>query len=230
MAVEFEKLCRLIAEKLQSTPGIERDQLVADIRKSIEADPSLMAAIQIDRHMIQNNQGETTAFQTLVESGIAYIGTHYHFDDTEKLKEVLELLLQQYIFERPQSIYTNRFSSVGQYQQEGGLNMLALEFENSNLASILNMAACGGISELAQVNHWLKKLLEKQHHDNEIEGASESENSSKLLERDVLEGTETEDTEDSVDINEEVFLEEYSPDYEIGMFEEEGDYDDDSFL
>ncbi|NJO98318.1 MAG: hypothetical protein HC764_21905 [Pleurocapsa sp. CRU_1_2] len=88
------------------------------------------------------------------------------------------------------------------------------------------MAACGGISELAQVNHWLKKLLEKQHHDNEIEGSSESENSSKLLERDVPEGIETEDTEGSVDINEEVFLEEYSPDYEIGMFEE----DDDSFL
>ncbi|NJN92349.1 MAG: hypothetical protein HC878_19610 [Leptolyngbyaceae cyanobacterium SL_5_14] len=223
--MNLKKLCRLIAKKLQSTPNIESDQLVADIRASIEADPDLIAAIRIDRRMIQNNQGETTAFQTLVESGIAYIGTHYHFDDTEKIKEVLELLLQQYVSENPQNIYANRFPSFGQHQQENGFNMLAFEFENSNFANILNMAACGGISELAQVSHLLRKLIENQHHDEETEESSKAENHLKLPEKDIPEVIEIENTENSVDSHEGIFLEHSFSEHEIGVLEDHQEHE-----
>lgn len=225
MAVEFEKLCRLIAEKLQSTPKIDRDQLVADIRKFIEADPDLIAAIQLDRRMIQNNQGETTAFQTLVESGIAYIGTHYHFDDTEKIKEVLELLLQQYVSENPQNIYANRFPSFGQHQQENGFNMLAFELENSNFANILNMAVCGGISELAQVSHLLRKLIENQHHDEEKAESSKAEKYLKSPEEHIPEVIEIGNTENSMDSHEGMLSEHSFSENEIGILEDHQEHE-----
>lgn len=89
------QLVQIIAEKLQSDPQADRVQLVDYLKETVESDQDLSRLVRTDSHILQINQGNAKAFQTLVEEGgIANVGTHFHIDP-EILKAALKDFLRE---------------------------------------------------------------------------------------------------------------------------------------
>ena len=84
------KLYAIITEQIQENPDM--DQLEANIQALVEEDSQL--ATDLSQSMLQINLGDTTAFQTFVKGGIAYIGPQVNIKDNQ-LKLLLEQLLQR---------------------------------------------------------------------------------------------------------------------------------------
>lgn len=143
----LSELCQIIASKLQEEPQAELAQLLTYLEAEIAANSKLAAALNSDRRMIQLNQGDTNAFQTLVEGGIAYIGTHHlHIDDGEKFQAVLEEFFRQ---KQPTGIpqnlpYSGTLSFVGRTAELERLDEL---LQNSEPIAITALAGMGGIGK-----------------------------------------------------------------------------------
>ena len=87
------RLIQIVVEKLRSNPQADIAELANYLKAAVESDPAL-ARLVTNRRIVQINQGNARAFQTLVEGGIANIGTHVHAD-TETLKAALEDFFQK---------------------------------------------------------------------------------------------------------------------------------------
>lgn len=104
-----EKLYWLLVQKLEAELGLNTEQLISELESEIEADPQFAGLLRTNHLMIQFNQGDAQAFQTIVEGGIAYIGgTHYHLE-REKLEEILTQLI-------PKILETNARSTFLDHQ------------------------------------------------------------------------------------------------------------------
>lgn len=103
MSEPLYQVCQIIAEKLRDNPQADSASLLGHLQAVLAADPQLKAAV--DSRMVQIAQDKATAFQTLVEGGIANIGNHYHVD-VKTLIEVLEKLFRE---RQPRSI-PNKYS------------------------------------------------------------------------------------------------------------------------
>ncbi|MEM8805379.1 MAG: tetratricopeptide repeat protein [Cyanobacteria bacterium P01_G01_bin.38] len=86
------KLYAIIAEKLQADPSVDQKQLDGYFQDKMAQDSQL--AEVLSQSMVQINLGDTTAFQTLVQGGIAYIGPRVQIEDAQ-LQNLLEQLLQR---------------------------------------------------------------------------------------------------------------------------------------
>ncbi len=155
------QLCQLVAEKLQSDPKADLAQLVAELRVEIETNSQLAAALQTDRRMIQISQGNATDFQTLVEGGIANIGTHLHIDN-QTLEAVLEKFFQEVqAANQPTGIPENlpRSGVVQFVGRDEALSRLHQQLQQSHRIAITAIAGMGGVgkTELAlqyAQHHW----------------------------------------------------------------------------
>ncbi|NEQ53503.1 MAG: NACHT domain-containing protein [Leptolyngbya sp. SIO3F4] len=67
--------------------------MVAQVKKEISINAKLVYALETDQRMLQINRDGAKGFQTLVEGGVANIGTHYHLAEPEKFKAALEAIL-----------------------------------------------------------------------------------------------------------------------------------------
>ena len=87
------RLIKIVIEKQQSNPQADVIELANDLKAAVQRDQKL-ASLASNRRIVQINQGNARAFQTLVNGGIANIGTHVH-SDPEALKAVLEHFFQK---------------------------------------------------------------------------------------------------------------------------------------
>lgn len=105
MTDAIAQLCQIIIEKLQEQPEATQADLAVQVEAAIVENLDLVAALQANSEMLQNNRGEATGIQNLVKGGTVYNGDHYDFhihltglngSDREKcqaaLTEVLEKL------------------------------------------------------------------------------------------------------------------------------------------
>jgi HEAT repeat protein len=102
MTDPITELCQLIAEQRRNNPEIAPAALLAlveatnpELVAQVEAmNPELVAALKSDGRVQQINRDGSHGFQTLVQGGVANVGTHYHVD-AEKLGEVLQAVLHR---------------------------------------------------------------------------------------------------------------------------------------
>jgi hypothetical protein len=107
MSYLITQLVQIVTEKLRSSPHTDVAELVNHLKAIVESDPHL-AGLVSDSRILQINQGNATAFQTLVEGGIAYVGTHVQVN-----KETLEAALKDFFQElQTQQIKSNSMHSV----------------------------------------------------------------------------------------------------------------------
>jgi tetratricopeptide (TPR) repeat protein len=167
---------KIIAEKLKINPHMG---VISDVRKAVEADPELIALLQPDRSVHQDNKDNTKAFQAIIEGGVAYIGDHYHFHDIERLRNIFEDILNIYVstlgslpsnkdsektVRRP-DISVSRLPVVGQniFGRERELDLLSNIWESAHV-NIVSLVAWGGVGKSTLVTHWLRRLVEDQYH------------------------------------------------------------------
>ncbi|NJK67188.1 MAG: tetratricopeptide repeat protein [Microcoleus sp. SU_5_3] len=101
MSKPIDRLHELVCKKLGGNHSVDSVQLVSELESEIEADPQFAGLLRTNHLMIQINQGDAQAFQTLVQGGIAYFGgNHLHLApeqltelEPEKLEEILKQLI-----------------------------------------------------------------------------------------------------------------------------------------
>jgi hypothetical protein len=98
-------LYQTITEKLRENPQADPAALVAYLREVMAAAPDIAAAIQTDARVVQINQGDATAFQTLVTGGVANIGLNLNGVDTETLTVILERFFREQLSNTPAAVY-----------------------------------------------------------------------------------------------------------------------------
>ncbi|NJS08874.1 MAG: hypothetical protein HC789_00115 [Microcoleus sp. CSU_2_2] len=98
MSELIERLLKLVVDNLSVNSSFDSARLVSELESEIEADPQFAGLLRTNHLMIQINQGDAQAFQTLVQGGTNYFGgNHNHLEfkelDTEKLEEILKQLI-----------------------------------------------------------------------------------------------------------------------------------------
>lgn len=98
MSELIERLLKLVVDNLSVNSSFDSARLVSELESEIEADPQFAGLLRTNHLMIQINQGDAQAFQTLVQDGTNYFGgNHNHLEfkelDTEKLEEILKQLI-----------------------------------------------------------------------------------------------------------------------------------------
>jgi hypothetical protein len=127
-----QTLSQFIAEDLQSAPNSTVEELVERLKS--------------DERIIQINNGDVLAFQTLVEGGTANIGIHLHNVDEEKLGQTLKALLKSL---QPVGIPNNvPRSGVAKFiGREPELKQLHTQLQSGNFVSISAVEGMGGVGK-----------------------------------------------------------------------------------
>ncbi|MCM1983776.1 HEAT repeat domain-containing protein [Lyngbya confervoides] len=124
MADPIAQLCELIAGKLRDEPAASQVALVAHVEGAIAEYPELAAALKADQRMLQVNRDGSSGFQTLVEGGVANIGTHYHLAEPEKFEAVFAAVLQKFQPPDPKTVdfrpYLETLIAEEKYQRKWG--------------------------------------------------------------------------------------------------------------
>ena len=143
MAELNEPLYEIIAEKLQKDPHVDQAQLENYVQTKIAGDSRLVEVL--GKTLVQINFGDTTAFQTLVEGGIAYIGPQVHVEDA-KLKVLLEHLLQRL---RPIGVPHNlpRSGAVEFVGRDLDLKQLHKALQKGEHLAITSINGMGGVGK-----------------------------------------------------------------------------------
>lgn len=138
-----QKLYDIIASQLQEDPTLEPAQLEVQLQTKIEEDPQWATAL--GQSMLQINLGDTTAFQTLVQGGIAYIGPQVNIKDNQ-LKSLLEQLLQRL---RPIGIPSNLpYSGVLKFVGRAeAMKKLHAMLQQGDRVAVCAIAGMGGIGK-----------------------------------------------------------------------------------
>ncbi len=146
MADLIEQLSQAVQQELRHTPQLPLDRLAEILRTAIERNPQLKASMQADKRIIQNNDGNTIAFQTIVEDGVANIGIHLHDADTGKLREIVADFFQSL---QPVEIPNNvPRSGVAKFiGREPELEKLHAQLQQGNLVSISAVEGMGGVGK-----------------------------------------------------------------------------------
>ncbi|WP_235113123.1 hypothetical protein [Acaryochloris sp. 'Moss Beach'] len=145
MSDPIQKICQILANKLQAGSSHNTNEIVTSLRAELDANPSLIEALQKDERVVQINLGDSKGFQTLVEEGgIANIGNHYHLDTHEVVQQLAQVL-QELIAQRPTSNPNNLPRSgvkefVGRNQK---LQDLHEQLQNSQRIAITAIAGMG---------------------------------------------------------------------------------------
>lgn len=90
----IQHLCRSITAQLQAQPQMPTADLVTATLAQIAGDEQLNKEIERQSRSIQINTGNATGYQTILNGGIAYIGEHYHVNESVA-KAAIELLLKE---------------------------------------------------------------------------------------------------------------------------------------
>jgi tetratricopeptide (TPR) repeat protein len=95
MSMPIDRLHELVRERLGGNHSVDSVRLVSELKSAIESDPEFAALLKTNTLMIQINQENTQAFQTLVEDGIAYFGGNHYHVGREQLEEILRKLIPE---------------------------------------------------------------------------------------------------------------------------------------
>jgi hypothetical protein len=144
MADFITDLCQIAAEELQATPQAATQQLADRLRAAIEQKQEWQIALQSDARLIQINSGDVTAYQTLVQGGIAHIGPHLIGVDEAKLIEIVREVLRSFQpVGIPQNLPSNGTSTfVG---RESDMVRLHEQLQQSERVAISSIHGMGGI-------------------------------------------------------------------------------------
>ena len=160
MSELITQLCQIVAKKLQDNPQTNEAELVDYLKVVIDQDPQLAAWVKTGSRILQNNQGGTTAFQTLVEGGIANIGTHVHANP-ETIKAAFKKLLEEFQSqsqEIPQNIPRSGSSKfVGRDPELDSLHQMLQENDRMAIAAVAGM---GGVGKTELAIQYAYKHLE----------------------------------------------------------------------
>lgn len=128
----IQYLSRLIAEDLKAAPNATVAELVERLKAN--------------ERIIQINTGNSLAFQTVVEGGIANVGIHLHDFDEAKLDQVLKAFWKSL---QPAGIPNNvPRSGVAQFiGREPELKTLHTQLQQGNLVSISAVEGMGGVGK-----------------------------------------------------------------------------------
>lgn len=138
-----QSLYEIVMEKLQADPNVDQAQLEAYVQSRVAADPQL--AMAVGQKMLQINLGDTTAFQNLIQGGIAYIGPQIQLQDSQ-LQALLEQLLQRL---RPIGIPHNlpRSGAIQFVGRETDLQRLNDQLQQNDRLAITAVRGMGGIGK-----------------------------------------------------------------------------------
>ncbi|GAP99709.1 tetratricopeptide repeat protein [Leptolyngbya sp. NIES-2104] len=162
MADLITYLCQIATTELHEAPQATTQQLADRLKRAVEQNQALQAALQSDDRLIQINQGDVTAFQTLVSGGIANIGVHLHGADEAKLIEIVREVLRSFQpVGIPQNLPSNGTATfVGREADMAALHDQLQQSERVVIASIHGMGGIGK-TELAlqyALRHFAGKL------------------------------------------------------------------------
>lgn len=145
MADLITHLCQIAATELREAPQATTQQLADRLKLAVEQNQALQAALQSDDRLIQINQGDVTAFQTLVSGGIANIGVHLQGADEAKLIEIVREVLRSFQpVGIPQNLPSNGTATfVGRDTDMAALHDQLQQSERVVIASIHGMGGIG---------------------------------------------------------------------------------------
>ena len=139
----IKELLQWVVNELLRSPDAEPSHLVSRLLVEIEEKPEFASLLRTHTLMIQINQGNTTAFQTLVQKG----GTAHIGADLERLERVLEALIPKILARNTRSIYLNfqPLGTEGFQGREQELDQLQRSFNTNRtrLVGILSPAGYG---------------------------------------------------------------------------------------
>jgi len=162
MADFITDLCQIAAKELLAAPQASTEQLTERLKAAVERQQGWQIALQSDIRLVQINQGDVTAYQTLVQGGIANIGTHLHGVDEAKLAEIVREVLQPFqpvgIPQNLPSIGTTTF--VGRETDMTALHEQLQQRERVVIASSIHGMGGIGKTELA-LQYALRHLVEE---------------------------------------------------------------------
>jgi len=141
----IERLVDLIVRKLQDNQNLETTQLVSELKSEIEADPEFAALLQANDIMIQMGQRDTHAFQTVVNGGIAYIGTNHHNIDSKKIEDIFTKLIQTILStNKPSIVLAHQPPDTSDFQgRQQEIQQLQGEVEQKRLVGIIGAGGYG---------------------------------------------------------------------------------------
>jgi hypothetical protein len=127
-----QALSQFIAEDLQAAPNATVEELVERLKS--------------DERIIQINNGDVLAFQTLVEGGTANIGIHLHDFDEEKLEQVLKSFWKSL---QPSGTPNNvpRSGVTKFIGREPELEQLHTQLQSGSFVSISAVEGMGGVGK-----------------------------------------------------------------------------------
>jgi tetratricopeptide (TPR) repeat protein len=145
MADFITDLCQIVADELRAAPQASTQQLVEKIKVALERNLEWQAEWQSDARLIQINSGDVTAYQTLVQGGIANIGPQLHGVDRAALLEIVQEVLRSF---QPVGIAQNLPSNgtstfVGREADMAALHEQLQKSERVVIASIHGMGGIG---------------------------------------------------------------------------------------
>ena len=161
MADFITDLCQIAAEELLAAPQASTKQLTERLKAAVERQQEWQIALQSDTRLVQINQGDVTAYQTLVQGGIANIGAHLHGVDEAKLVEIVREVLRSFQPVRiPQNLPSNGTTTfVGRETDMTALHEQLQQRERVVIASVHGMGGIGK-TELA-LQYGLRHLAEE---------------------------------------------------------------------
>ena len=162
MADFITDLCQIAAEELLAAPQASTKQLTERLKVAVERQREWQIALQSDVRLVMINQGDVTAYQTLVLGGIANIGTHLHGVDEAKLAEVVREVLRSFQpVGIPQNLPSNGTTTfVGRETDMTALHEQLQQRERVVIASSIHGMGGIGKTELA-LQYALRHLAEE---------------------------------------------------------------------
>ena len=151
------QLCQLAAEILKDHPHADKARWVGLLKQVIYDNSQLGQAIQNDRQLIQINQGDAKAFQTLVTGGIANIGIHLTDVNRETLQQVVQEvfgdLLKSLQKQIPSNVRQGSKNFVGREEELAEIHTNLQEGQGVIVCAVEGMGGVGK-TELALQYAW----------------------------------------------------------------------------
>jgi tetratricopeptide (TPR) repeat protein len=167
MSDPIETLCTVLLDIAKTSPGVNINDVMAQVKSALDRNTKLTNALQTDTRMLQINLGQSKGYQVLVEgNATAYIGDRYELDTDAVIKALGKILDEIALNQNPVGTPQNlpRSGVVEFVGRDAKLIELHEQLQNNKRIAITAIAGMGGVgkTELA-LQYAIEQLQQGQY-------------------------------------------------------------------